>query len=126
MWTNDNLESVYNELADMIPAIGTVVNPVKNKKLDQLRKAINVVHDIFNNGLGNKGKSLKCLGLKMYELPLEQYRGGELVMRANWDRIKEIIEPIMEKKILDAAVEQGIKMKLVPNTTTGKLELEVI
>ena len=126
MWTNDNLESVYNELADMIPAIGTVVNLVKNKKLDQLRKAINVVHDIFNNGLGNKGKSLKCLGLKMYDLPLEQYRGGELVMRANWDRIKEIVEPIMEKKILDAAVEQGIKMKLVPNATTGKLELEVI
>ena len=62
----------------------------------------------------------------MYDLPLEQYRGGELVMRANWDRIKEIVEPIMEKKILDAAIEQGINMQLVPNATTGKLELEVI
>ena len=126
MWTNENLKTVVDALEEMIPLEGTVVNPVKNKKLDQLRKAMNVVHDIFNNGLCNKGKSLKCLGLKMYDLPLEQYRGGELVMRANWDRIKEIVEPIMEKKILDAAVEQGINMQLVPNATTGKLELEVI
>ena len=125
MWTNENLKTVVDALEEMIPLEGTVVNPVKNKKLDQLRKAFNVVHDIFNNGLGNKGKSLKCLGLKMYDLQLEQYRGGELVMRANWDRIKEIVEPIMEKKILDDAVEQGINMQLVPNATTGKLELEV-
>lgn len=126
MWTNNNLKSVYEALEEMIPLQGPVKNPVKNKKLDQLRKASNVVHDIFNNGLGNKGRSLKCLGLRMWDLPLEQYRGGECIMRANWERIEEIIEPIMEKKILDAAVEQGIKTQLVPNATTGKLELEVV
>ena len=73
----------------------------------------------------NKGKSLKVLGLMKYDLPLPEYHHGHYY-EGNWDRIKEIVEPIMEKKILDAAVEQGIKMKLVPNTTTGKLELEVI
>ena len=42
----------------------------------------------------------------------------------NWDRIKETPEPtIMEKKIL-LAFEQGIEMELVPNATTGKMELE--
>ena len=125
MWTNENLKTVVDALEEMIPLEGTVVNPVKNKKLDQLRKAFNVVHDIFNNGLCNKGKSLKCLGLKKWDLPLPSYSYGHYT-DGNWDRIKEIVEPIMEKKILDAAVEQGIKMKLVPNTTTGKLELEVI
>ena len=93
--------------------------------MERFRTAQNVVHDIFNNGLMNKGKQLKVLKLKMWELPLEQYRGGELVMRANWDRVKEIVEPKMEKVILDAAKEQGIKLELVPSATTGKLELEV-
>ena len=126
MWTNENLKTVVDALNELIPFQGSVKNINKNRCLERFRTAQNVVHDIFNNGLMNKGKQLKVLKLKMWELPLEQYRGGELVMRANWDRIKEIVEPIMEKKILDAAVEQGIKMKLVPNTTTGKLELEVI
>ena len=30
----------------------------------------------------------------------------------------------MEKKILLAGLEQGIEMELVPNATTGKMELE--
>ena len=33
-------------------------------------------------------------------IPPEEWRGGECIMRANWDRIKETLEPIMEKKIL--------------------------
>jgi len=124
MFCNENLTSVVEALNDLIPMEGSVTNPVKNRKLEQYRVAQNVTYDIFNNGLGNKGRSLKALGLKMYDLPLEEWRGGECIMRANWDRIKEIVEPIMEKKIMLAAVEQGIEMELVPNATTGKLELE--
>ena len=124
MWTNENLESVVDALNELIPAMGSVKNINKNRCLERFRTAQNVVHDIFNNGLMNKGKQLKVLKLKMWELPLEQYRGGELVMRANWDRVKEIVEPKMEKVILDAAKEQGIKLELVPSATTGKIELE--
>ena len=36
----------------------------------------------------------------------------------------EIVEPRMEKVILDAAKEQGIKLELVPSAETGMLELE--
>ena len=50
-------------------------------------------------------------------LPNEWFAG-------DWDRIKEIVEPKMEKIILDAANEQGIKLELVPSATTGKIELE--
>ena len=125
MFCNKNLTSVVEALNDLIPMEGSVTNPVKNRKLEQYRVAQNVTYDIFNNGLGNKGKSLKALGLKMYELPLDYYSSnGELIQPANWTRIEEIIEPIMEKKIMLAAVEQGIEMELVPNATTGKLELE--
>ena len=35
-----------------------------------------------------------------------------------------MVEPAMEKVILDAAKEQGIKLELVPSATTGMLELE--
>jgi hypothetical protein len=124
MFCNENLTSVVEALNDLIPMEGSVTNPVKNRKLEQYRVAQNVTYDIFNNGLGNKGRSLKALGLKMYDLPLDYYRGGECIQRANWTRIKEIVEPIMEKKIMLAAVEQGIEMELVPNANTGKLELE--
>ena len=123
MWVCENLKSVYEELDGLIPFDGPVCNVNKNKKLEKLRKASNVVHDIFNNGLMNKGKSLKVLGLMKYDLPLPQYAGGHYY-DGNWDRIKEIVEPKMEKVILDAAKEQGIKLELVPSATTGKIELE--
>ena len=124
MWTNNNLESVVNKLNDMLPGWGSVTNINKNRCLERFRTAQNVVHDIFNNGLMNRGKQLKVLKLKIWELPLDYYRGGELVQPANWTRIKEIVEPKMEKVILDAAREQGIKLELIPNANTGAIELE--
>ena len=124
MWTNDNLETVVDALNDMLPAMGSVKNINKNRCLERFRTAQNVVHDIFNNGLMNRGKQLKVLKLKIWELPLDYYRGGELIQPANWTRIQEIIEPKMEKIILDAAKEQGIKLELVADSETGKLELE--
>ena len=124
MWTNDNLETVVDALNDMLPAMGSVKNINKNRCLERFRTAQNVVHDIFNNGLTNRGKQLKVLKLKIWELPLDYWRGGQLIQPANWTRIEEIVEPKMEKIILDAAKEQGIKLELVPSATTGKIELE--
>ena len=64
------------------------------------------------------------LKLKKYDLPLPEYYGTNGYYPGNWDRVKEIVEPAMEKVILDAAKEQGIKLELVPSATTGKIELE--
>lgn len=122
MWVCENLKSVYEELDGLIPFDGPVCNVNKNKKLEKLRKAANVVHDIFNNGLMNKGKSLKVLGLMKYDLPLPQYAHGHYY-DGNWDRIKEIVEPIFENIILDAAVEQDISLELIP--VQGKIEVQV-
>jgi hypothetical protein len=122
MWVCENLKSVYEELDGLIPFDGPVCNVNKNKKLEKLRKAANVVHDIFNNGLMNKGKSLKVLGLMKYDLPLPEYHNG-YYYEGNWDRIKEIVEPIFENIILDAAVEQDLSLELIP--TNGKIEVQV-
>ena len=124
MWTNENLKTVVDALDEMIPAMGSVKNINKNRCLERFRTAQNVVHDIFNNGLINRGKQLKVLKLKIWELPLDYWKGGQLIQPANWTRIKEIVEPKMEKVILDAAKEQGIPLKLVPSATTGQIELE--
>jgi len=122
MWVCENLKSVYDELDGLIPFDGPVCNVNKNKKLEKLRKAANVVHDIFNNGLMNRGKSLKVLGLMKYDLPLPQYAHGHYY-DGNWDRIKQIVEPIFENIILDAAVEQDLSLELIP--TNGRIEVQV-
>ena len=124
MWTNENLKTVVDALNELVPFEGSVTNINKNRCLERFRTAQNVVHDIFNNGLMNRGKQLKVLKLKIWELPLDYWKGGQLIQPANWTRIKEIVEPKMEKIILDAAKEQGIKLELVPSATTGKIELE--
>lgn len=104
----NDLAHYIDPLNDLIPVFGMVKNANKNKALEKFRKAQAVTYDIFNNGLINRGKSLKVLGLKMYELPLEEYRGGELVMRANWDRIESIVSEALAPIIVRAAKEQGI------------------
>ncbi len=124
MWTNENLKTVVDALNELIPFQGSGENSNKNRGLERFRTAQNVVHDIFNNGLGNRGKQLKVLKLKKYDLPLPEYYGTNGYYPGNWDRVKEIVEPAMEKVILDAAKEQGIKLELVLSATTGMLELE--
>ena len=99
---------IVEKLDELIPLEGMVTNPVKNKHLEKFRKAQNVVYDIFNNGLMNKGKSLKVLGLMRYDLALEEYRGGEIIMRANWDRVNEVVEEAFTPIVMAAAKEQGV------------------
>ena len=122
MFICSNLQSVYEKLDELVPFDGPVVNVNKNKKLEKFRKATNVVYDIFNNGLMNKGKSLKVLGLMKYDLPLPEYHHGHYY-EGNWDRIKEIVTPIFEKIIFDAVQEQGIELELIPNAQTGQIEV---
>ena len=76
-----------------------------------------------NNGLGNRGKQLKVPKLKKYD-PLPEYYGSNGYYPGNWDRVKEIVEIRMEKVILDAPKNRASKLELVPNATTGMLELE--
>ena len=125
MWVCKDLQSVVNRLEEDIPLEGSVHSVNKNKRLERLRKAMNVTHDIFNNGLMNRGRELRVLGLRKDDLPLPEYRHG-YYYEGRWGRIREIVEPIMEQIILDAAVEQNLHMELIPNTSTGSFELAVV
>ena len=99
----DELRNKLSEL-DNFPLQGECdLKFTKNRALERFRKAQNVVYDIFNNGLMNRGKQLKILGLKKYDMPLpDQYCIG------NWDRIEEIVEEKFTPIIMAAAEEQGL------------------
>ena len=75
-----------------------------NKELERFRRAQNVVHDIFNNGLMNRGKQLKILGLRKSDMPFPD----DYNWRGNWDRIEEMVEEKFTPIIMEAAKEQGL------------------
>ena len=100
---------IVEKLDELIPLEGKVTNPVKYKHLEKFRKAQNVVYDIFNNGLMNRGKALKVLGLMKYDLFLDEYNyRGELLWAANWDKNNEVVERVFTPIVMAAAKEQGI------------------
>jgi len=95
---------------DIFPSVGEVSNKKKYPSLEKFRKAQNVVYDIFNNGLGNRGRQLRVLGLKKHQLALEEWcrYSGRLIRESNWDQINEIVEAAFTPIVLAAAQEQGI------------------
>ena len=75
-----------------------------NKELECFRRAKNVVYDIFNNGLMNRGKQLKILGLRKSDMPFPD----EWNTRGDWDRIEDMVEEKFTPIIMKAAREQGL------------------
>tara|TARA_B100000424_G_scaffold6550_1_gene4905 strand:- start:435 stop:797 length:363 start_codon:yes stop_codon:yes gene_type:complete len=104
----NDVKHLIDPLNDLLPAMGMVKNANKNKWLEKFRKAQNVSYDIFNNGLCNRGKELKVLGLKKYDLPLPEYYGRDSYFPGNWDRIEFIVSEAMAPIIQKAATEQGV------------------
>ena len=102
-------KTLVEKLDQLLPPQGPVTNPVKNKALEKFRKAQNVVYDIFNNGLMNRDKSLKVLGLMKYDLALEYYSpSAECFYPANWDQIEDVVERAFTPIVMAAALEQGV------------------
>ena len=56
----------------------------------------------------NRGKSLKVLGLKKYDLPLPEYYGRDNYFPGNWERIESVVTEAFTPIIVEAAKEQGI------------------
>tara|TARA_B100001287_G_scaffold274524_1_gene280004 strand:- start:1053 stop:1412 length:360 start_codon:yes stop_codon:yes gene_type:complete len=104
----NDVKHLVDELNELLPAMGMVKNANKNKYLEKFRKAQNVTYDIFNNGLCNRGRELKVLGLKKYDLPLPEYYGRDSYFPGNWDRIEEIVCEAFTPIVQAAAKEQGI------------------
>ena len=104
----NDVKHLVDALQNKLPAMGMVKNANKNRHLEKFRKAQNVTYDIFNNGLINKGKSLKVLGLKKDDLPLPEYYGRDGYFPGNWERIEFLVSEAFAPIIRNAAIEQGI------------------
>tara|TARA_B100001115_G_C15558891_1_gene266265 strand:- start:47 stop:415 length:369 start_codon:yes stop_codon:yes gene_type:complete len=104
----NDVKHLVEALQDKLPAMGMVKNANKNRCLEKFRKAQNVTYDIFNNGLINRGKSLKVLGLKKDDLPLPFYYGTDGYFPGNWDRVEFLVSEAFAPIVRAAAIEQGM------------------
>lgn len=105
MWmekTCGDLEIVIDKLQELVPLKGECEKRyTKNKALDRFRRANNVIHDIFNNGLMNRGRELKVLNITKSALGLAYYMNRE-----DWDNVEKRIAPIYREIVMAAVLEQ--------------------
>lgn len=106
MWmqrTLGDLEEVIELLNERVPMAGPCEKRyTKNKRLDRFRRASNVVHDIFNNGLMNRGRELRVLdsNLRTRDLPIHASNTDK------WDIIEDRITQYYRWIIEAAVLEQ--------------------
>ena len=106
MWlekTCGDLENIIDQLNERVPLSGPCEKKyTKNKKLDRFRRAQNVVHDIFNNGLINRGRELRVLdkNLRTRDLPIHASNEDK------WDIVENRITHQFREIVMDAVLEQ--------------------
>ncbi len=104
MWmdrTCGDLEDIIEKLNDRLPFQGPCeLKNTKNRRLDRFRRAQNVIHDIFNNGLGNLGRQAQMFGIPRWQLPYPGQKGTD------WDRVEDTLAPIFREIVMDAVLEQ--------------------
>ena len=104
-----NYENLVAELQKLVPDMGEIAGS-KNRKLEKFRKASNAYYDIFNNGGCNRGASIRTIfGFGMTTMSEVVWGEYGKYRKYNWNAIHAIVEPIMDKIILDAAREQDVR-----------------
>jgi len=89
-------EDLAKWLDKMVPAMGMC--EIHHGRLERYRLMCNAYYDVFNNGGWNNEHTKvsyyfpKVLSLAKVDFP-------------DWDRVFEITEPLMDKAILDAALD---------------------
>ena len=112
MWmerTCSDLENVIDQLFERVPAQGRCEFPnSKNKRLDRFRRSLNLIHDLFNNGLGNRRGQWKYT--MEIDPPihthLEAYRYRIRQDAKYWENIEDRVAPIFRNIVMDAVLEQ--------------------
>jgi hypothetical protein len=97
-WGNNG---TYQSIADRLNKLVPFHGPIKgkqNRKLDRFRRASNAYYDLFNNGGGNRAREI----WGFFKVSMRN--------RATIEGVHEIVEPIMDKIILDAAAEQMLPL----------------
>lgn len=114
-WNNDSdLQNIADRLAELVPAMGAVEQPRKNKALERFRRASNCYYDLYNNGLCNRRQEFYRI-FKVRVSNFYKYRYSHSLRGRyrdiDFDRIMPVVEPIMREIVMIAASEQGIEIK---------------
>ena len=91
-------QELHDQLSPLVPDVGLVKNPTKNKELERFRKACNAYYDLYNNGGCNRGRSIsKLFGVSFSSR--DRYHSQYL-----YDRVEQSMDQIIK----NAAIEQNI------------------
>jgi hypothetical protein len=91
-------ENLSSKLDELLPVMGSVDNPEQSPKLERYRKMNNAYYDLYNNGGGNPSSKTA------YYFP-------KTITHArydDWESCNAITEPLMDKAIILASLEQGL------------------
>lgn len=105
-WNNNSdMQDVADEISSLVPAMGPVPDPRKNKALERFRRASNCYYDLYNNGLDNRRQEF----YRLFKIRVSDFYKRGRRRDIDFDRIMPIVELVMRQFVLDAAAEQGIK-----------------
>tara|TARA_X000000950_G_scaffold63882_1_gene78280 strand:- start:211 stop:570 length:360 start_codon:yes stop_codon:yes gene_type:complete len=104
---NSGFLPLQEKLNELVPFEGSVEFPrSKNKNLEKFRVAQNLLHDLFNNGLGNRKDHFRIF---FGFVPVPSLRSMGNMSKMRWEQIEQEMEPLFTKIMLDAAKEQGVQ-----------------
>ena len=104
---NSGFKTLHEKLNELIPPQGSVEFPrSKNKNLEKFRVAQNLLHDLFNNGLGNRKEHFRIF---FGFVPVPGFKHMSLMSKTRWEQIEREMEPLFTKIMFDAAKEQGVQ-----------------
>lgn len=113
-WNNNGkYEATAAKLQALLPREGEMAGE-NNKALEKFRQAVNCYYDLYNNGLCNRTAEFrKLFGIAKQGFLIKRllpWTGRHCAVFAydiDFDRISEVVEPVMDKFVLAAGIEQG-------------------
>ncbi|MCA1800309.1 MAG: hypothetical protein LC650_03360 [Actinobacteria bacterium] len=107
-WNHNGLfQTAAKTLNTLIPVEGSVPKPRStNKSLERFRRACNVYHDLYNNGLMNRASEFRSVTGIVSSNFKRKRRWGNSFDGVLYERT----ERLMDRIVREAAVEQGIDL----------------
>ena len=104
-WSGEGkYQKQYDELQKLIPREGSVEKGMCKHKisLERLRRACNAYYDVFNNGGGNRDRSIA----KFFPGVLSEIRfAWKHQYTPNWDYIHRVCDEKMDEVIVEAYIK---------------------
>jgi len=104
-WSGEGkYQKQYNELQKLIPREGVVEKGMckHTVSLERLRRACNAYYDVFNNGGGNRDRSIARFFPGVLSEIRESWKYGYSI---NWDYIHRVCDETMDEVIVEAYIK---------------------